>query len=160
MDSASPLHILLTNDDGHSAPGIRTLREVLKERGYRVSMVAPSSEQSATSMSTTMNRNIVLEQVEEDSWHLDAQPADTVLVALRHLFEDDTLGFVAAWHVGPLVKGLWVTIYLSIFSSILGLFLMLAPMWMAGVATGFTCSTGSESNSSTRPTISAMAPPR
>ena len=39
------------------------------------------------------------------------------------LFEDDTLGFVAGWHIGPLVKGLWVTIYLSIFSSILGLFL-------------------------------------
>lgn len=89
MDSARPLHILLTNDDGHSAPGIRTLRDVLKARGYRVSMVAPSSEQSATSMSTTMNRNIVLEQMEEDSWHLDAQPADTVLVALRHLLEDD-----------------------------------------------------------------------
>ena len=89
MDSARPLHILLTNDDGHSAPGIRTLREVLKARGYRVSMVAPSSEQSATSMSTTMNRNIALEQLEEDSWHLDAQPADTVLVALRHLLEDD-----------------------------------------------------------------------
>jgi len=37
------------------------------------------------------------------------------------LFEDDTLGFVAAWHVGPLIKGLWVTIYLSVLSSILGL---------------------------------------
>jgi len=41
----------------------------------------------------------------------------------EELFEDDTLGFVAAWHVGPLVKGLWVTLYLSIFSSILGLVL-------------------------------------
>lgn len=89
MDSDNPLHILLTNDDGHAAPGIRTLRDVLKEHGYRVSMVAPRSEQSATSMSTTMNRNIALEQMEEDSWHLDAQPADTVLVALRHLLEDD-----------------------------------------------------------------------
>lgn len=39
------------------------------------------------------------------------------------LFEDDTLGFTASWHVGPLVKGLWVTIYLSVMSSILGLVL-------------------------------------
>ena len=39
------------------------------------------------------------------------------------LFEDDALGYVAAWHVGPLMKGLWVTLYLSILSSILGLFL-------------------------------------
>lgn len=88
MDS-NPFHILLTNDDGHLAPGIRTMRDVLKDRGYRVSMVAPRAEQSATSMSTTMGRNIGLEQVEEDYWHLDAQPADTVLVALRHLLDRD-----------------------------------------------------------------------
>ena len=87
--SPADFHILLTNDDGHAAPGIRTLRKVLKSRGYRVSTVAPSTEQSATSMSTTMGRDIELAQVEEDSWHLDAQPADTVLVALRHLFESD-----------------------------------------------------------------------
>lgn len=88
MDSR-PFHILLTNDDGHFAPGIQTMRDVLKSHGYRVSMVAPSAEQSATSMSTTMGRNIGLEQTEDDCWHLDAQPADTVLVALRHLFDND-----------------------------------------------------------------------
>jgi len=82
-------HILLTNDDGHFAPGIRTLREVLKSHGYRVTMVAPSSEQSATGMATTMARNIGLEKIDEDAWHLDARPADTVLVALRHLLESD-----------------------------------------------------------------------
>lgn len=87
--NSTPFHILLTNDDGHFAPGIQTMRDVLKARGYRVSMVAPSAEQSATSMSTTMGRNIGLEQTEEDCWHLDAQPADTVLVALRHLFDTD-----------------------------------------------------------------------
>ena len=89
MNIANPLHVLLTNDDGHDAPGIRTMRAVLKSRGYRVSMVAPSAEQSATSMSTTTRRNIALEELEEGSWHLDAQPADTVLVAVRHLLEDD-----------------------------------------------------------------------
>lgn len=87
--NSTPFHILLTNDDGHFAPGIQTMRDVLKSRGYRVSMVAPSAEQSATSMSTTMGRNIGLVQTEEDCWHLDAQPADTVLVALRHLFDTD-----------------------------------------------------------------------
>jgi len=89
MIEVDPLHILLTNDDGHEAPGIRTMQATLKSKGYRVSMVAPSSEQSATSMSTTPRRNIALEELEKGSWHLDAQPADTVLVALRHLLEDD-----------------------------------------------------------------------
>jgi 5'-nucleotidase len=52
-------------------------------------MVAPSGEQSATSMSTTTRRNIALQDLGDGSWHLDAQPADTVMVALRHLLSDD-----------------------------------------------------------------------
>ena len=89
MKNNDPLHILLTNDDGHQAPGIQALHRVLKRAGHRVSMVAPSTEQSATSMGVTSRRNLTLEQLETDSWHLDGQPVDTVLVALRHLLEDN-----------------------------------------------------------------------
>lgn len=89
MKNNEPLHILLTNDDGHEAPGIQALHRVLKQAGHDVSMVAPSSEQSATSMGVTSRRNLALEQLEERSWHLDGQPVDTVLVALRHLLEDN-----------------------------------------------------------------------
>ncbi len=88
MKNNDPLHILLTIDDGHQAPGIRALQRVLKQAGHRVSMVAPSTEQSATSMGVTSRRNLTLEQLESDSWHLDGQPVDTVLVALRHLLKD------------------------------------------------------------------------
>ncbi|MCW8926021.1 MAG: 5'/3'-nucleotidase SurE [Xanthomonadales bacterium] len=89
MDSAAPLHILLTNDDGHAAPGIRTLQRVLREAGYNISTVAPSDERSATGMGVTSRRNLSLQQTEETSWHLDGQPADTVLVALRHILHND-----------------------------------------------------------------------
>jgi 5'/3'-nucleotidase SurE len=89
MDYSKPLHILLTNDDGHRAPGIKTLHRVLKSAGHRVSMVAPSTEQSATSMGITSRRNLALQKLEDNSWHLDGQPADTILVALRHLLEDN-----------------------------------------------------------------------
>jgi len=88
MSDAGTLHILLTNDDGHRAPGIQVLYRVLKQEGHRVSMVAPSYEQSATGMGVTSRRNLALEQLETDIWHLDGQPVDTVLVALRHLLED------------------------------------------------------------------------
>jgi 5'-nucleotidase len=90
MNTEDELHILLTNDDGHQAPGIQLMREALKARGHRVSMVAPSTERSATGMSTTMHRNLSLQEIEASCWHLDAHPADTVLVALRHLLEDDS----------------------------------------------------------------------
>ena len=89
MSKLDSLHILLTNDDGHEAPGIRALLSSLKSKGHRVSMVAPSNEKSATSMSTTPHRNLALLELENGSWHLDGQPADTVLVALRHLLDDD-----------------------------------------------------------------------
>jgi len=89
MEKMEPLHILLTNDDGHRAPGIRALHRALKQQGYRVSVVAPSTEQSATGMGVTSRRNLALEQLESGYWHLDGQPVDTVLVALRHLLEDE-----------------------------------------------------------------------
>lgn len=88
MKDPNTLHILLTNDDGHRAPGIQALHGALKRRGHRVSMVAPSYEQSATGMGVTSRRNLALEQLETDTWHLDGQPVDTVLVAIRHLLED------------------------------------------------------------------------
>ena len=89
MNNPARLHILLTNDDGHQAPGIQALHRALKRMGHRVSMVAPSSEQSATGMGITSRRNLALEQLETDYWHLDGQPADTILVALDHLLEDN-----------------------------------------------------------------------
>jgi 5'-nucleotidase len=89
MDKHKPLHILLTNDDGHEAPGIQALHRALKQTGHRVSMVAPSTEQSATGMGITSRRNLSLKQLETDYWHLDGQPVDTVLVALRHILEDN-----------------------------------------------------------------------
>ena len=89
MNRSPSLHILLTNDDGHDAPGIQALQRILKKTGHRISMVAPSRERSATGMAVTSRRNLALQQFEENSWHLDGQPADTVLVAVRHLLEND-----------------------------------------------------------------------
>jgi hypothetical protein len=40
-DDSAPLRILLTNDDGVDAPGIKTLRAVLLEAGHDVTVVAP-----------------------------------------------------------------------------------------------------------------------
>ena len=89
MKNPEPLHILLTNDDGYQAPGIRALHRALKQSGHHVTMVAPSSEQSATGMGITSRRNLALEQLETDDWHLDGQPVDTILVALLHLLEEN-----------------------------------------------------------------------
>ena len=39
----------------------------------------------------------------------------------EELFEGDTIGYVAEWSIGPLVKGLWTTMWISATASVLAL---------------------------------------
>lgn len=48
-----PLDVLLTNDDGVDAPGIRALYARLREAGHRVLLVAPATNASGSSSSFT-----------------------------------------------------------------------------------------------------------
>ena len=50
------MHILLTNDDGISARGIRALAAAFAAAGHRVSVCAPDRERSAASHSVTLKR--------------------------------------------------------------------------------------------------------
>lgn len=74
------MHIMLTNDDGIQAPGIRTLARVLSEAGHRVSACAPDRERSAASHSITLRRALNAERVElpgaEIAYAADGTPAD------------------------------------------------------------------------------------
>ncbi len=74
--------ILLSNDDGHSVPGIRMLGQALR-RFARVVICAPATEQSATSHSISLNRPLRLYQPEPDVFVVDGTPADCVYVALH-----------------------------------------------------------------------------
>src|SRR3979411_133101 len=49
------LRILLVNDGGYTAPGIRALRVALKDAGYDVKLVAPSTDFSGAGASITVN---------------------------------------------------------------------------------------------------------
>jgi len=84
---ASSLHILLTNDDGYEAPGIRAMYQALRAAGHDVVMVAPSTNQSGTSAQLSSGV-LTYSQASEDVWHIDASPATAVLFALDHLMPD------------------------------------------------------------------------
>jgi 5'-nucleotidase len=80
-------HILLTNDDGYQAEGLRALAEALA--GFAtVSIVAPSREQSGTAQSLTLRTPIVCHNVKEREWAIDGTPADCVIVALHKLLPE------------------------------------------------------------------------
>jgi 5'-nucleotidase len=80
-------HILLTNDDGYQAAGLRALAEVLRDLAI-VSIVAPSTEQSGAAQSLTLRQPIICNAVGERQWSIDGTPADCVIVALHKLLPE------------------------------------------------------------------------
>lgn len=82
MSDERPL-ILVSNDDGVYATGIRALAEALSSIADVVT-VAPEREQSATSHAITLSRPLRLWPVGERRWAVDGTPVDAVYVALHH----------------------------------------------------------------------------
>jgi len=78
--------ILLSNDDGYDSPGIRILKDGLKDLG-RVIISAPLREMSASSHSITLRREIKVEEVEPDVFAVSGTPADSVLIAIYGILE-------------------------------------------------------------------------
>src|SRR6266576_5966276 len=80
-------HILLTNDDGYGAEGLRVLAEALDDFAT-VSIVAPFAEQSGAAQSLTLRRPIVVHPKSERHWAVEGTPADAVIVALHKLLPE------------------------------------------------------------------------
>lgn len=74
--------ILLANDDGYRARGIRGLAIALR-RHADVVVCAPETEQSAMSHSLTLHRPLRLRNPNEGVFALDGTPADCIYVALH-----------------------------------------------------------------------------
>src|SRR5881392_1512620 len=80
-------HILLTNDDGYDAPGLKALAGAL-EGWATVSIVAPNGEKSGAAQSLTLRQPIVCHPKGEGHWAVDGTPADAVIVALHKLLPE------------------------------------------------------------------------
>src|SRR6186997_3316496 len=80
---STPL-ILVTNDDGVHAPGIKALAAGLAPLGT-VFVVAPDREVSACSQSLTLKHPLRAERVAENVFCVDGTPADCVNLALVKL---------------------------------------------------------------------------
>jgi 5'-nucleotidase len=82
-DRRRPL-ILLTNDDGFFAEGIRSLQKGLRGLG-ELTAVAPDREKSASSLSLTLHRPLRIQKTAPGIFAVDGTPADCVYVAVRKL---------------------------------------------------------------------------
>ena len=93
------MHILLTNDDGIHAEGLRALCDGLTAAGHRVSVCAPDRERSAASHSVTLNRPLKAVRVDFPgavrAWAADGTPADCASLGVW-LTDDDPVDLVVA----------------------------------------------------------------
>jgi 5'-nucleotidase len=85
-ETIAPLNILLSNDDGYSAPGIQAMREALLTAGHQVILVAPLTNQSGTGTTTTLSGFVAVEEHEPGVWSVDGTPADSVHAGVSAIF--------------------------------------------------------------------------
>lgn len=76
--------ILITNDDGIHAPGLKALEEALVPLGDII-VVAPDGERSATSQSITIHSPLRVYAIDERHYAVSGTPADAVILALHQL---------------------------------------------------------------------------
>ena len=76
--------ILVTNDDGVEADGLRALAETLRALGD-VTVVAPAEDRSAVSHALTVRRPLQLREVGEAWYSVDGTPTDCVNVAISEV---------------------------------------------------------------------------
>ena len=76
------MNILITNDDGFAAKGIKILSERLSKE-HNVFVVAPSGNRSASSHFISMSKNLEIKKISENVWSCSGFPADCVLTAIK-----------------------------------------------------------------------------
>jgi len=80
-------NILITNDDGINAAGLRALAEAITQIA-EVIVVAPLHERSAAAQSLTLRQPIYYEQVAEREYAVDGTPADAMILAFHTLLSE------------------------------------------------------------------------
>jgi len=82
------MHILLSNDDGYEAPGIKCLAEVLESKS-QVTVVAPDRNRSGASNSLTLEYPIRADTMSPDVVRVDGTPTDCVHLAITGLLKQE-----------------------------------------------------------------------
>lgn len=83
------MRILITNDDGYQAKGIKVLCDIMKKFGD-VTVIAPKKHQSGMSMAVSIGLKQITHKNLGDGWHyIDATPASCVKFGFNTMFLDN-----------------------------------------------------------------------
>ena len=79
--------ILVTNDDGIHAPGLKVLEKIARSLSDDVWVVAPEAEHSGASHALTLRRPLQIHKLGPKRYATSGTPTDCVLLAINHLVE-------------------------------------------------------------------------
>lgn len=97
-----PQYFLYLAEDAQKTP-FDAIVETVKDKGKSTEVILVSEDSEKLTVS-----------IETDTLQVDEGD---------DLFEGDTVGFIKEWRLGPLMMGLWTTLWLSAISSVFALFL-------------------------------------
>ena len=101
------MRILISNDDGFLAEGIRTLANKMAQQGYEVTVVAPDRERSATGHGLTLHSPIRADIIEDifdpkiQAWSCSGTPSDCVKLGLSAILKDPPDFVLSGINHGP-----------------------------------------------------------
>ena len=99
VDRKRPL-ILVTNDDGITAPGIIALARALEDLGD-VAVIAPDTNRSGISHAISLLRPLRARTVRPSWWTVDGTPTDCVYLAIHQLLERKPTVVLSGINAGP-----------------------------------------------------------
>ena len=83
------MRILLTNDDGVNAPGLKVLERIAGRFSDDIWIVAPTEEQSGAGHSLTLTVPVRLRKLGERRFCVTGTPTDAVMMAIATIMKDD-----------------------------------------------------------------------
>ncbi len=88
MPDASKRRILITNDDGIEAEGLRVLARIADTLSRDVWTCAPINEASGVGHAITLHRPLRIRKLGDQTFTVDGTPTDCVLLAINDLIHD------------------------------------------------------------------------
>lgn len=80
--------ILISNDDGVHAPGIKALHEIALSLCDDVWVAAPESEQSGAAHSLTLRRPLRIRKISDKRYGIDGTPTDCIMLGVQKILKD------------------------------------------------------------------------
>jgi 5'-nucleotidase len=82
------MRILLTNDDGVHAPGLKILEAIARRLSDDIFVVAPESDQSGVAHSLSLSNPLRLRQIDPRRFAVQGTPTDCVIMGVRKIMAD------------------------------------------------------------------------